>query len=148
MRVFADQTMPESWGPYSWDSGSHLVVNIFENFSLDPLHLWVRAELAGWDQQILSIELQHLIEVDLDFNIETIGWDMAEIEIMLDGVQKAEGQDTADDVPEVGETAVSRQGDLWVLGPHRILCGSALDPTAYDRLLQGRQVRLVLQHPP
>jgi len=42
MRVFADQTMPESWGPYSWDSGSHLVVNVFENFSLDPLHLWVR----------------------------------------------------------------------------------------------------------
>lgn len=132
---------------------SHVPAARIEGLTADQLRAYRLAdnrlaELAGWDQQILAIELQHLMEVDLDFNIETIGWNMPEIEIMLDGMQKDEGKDTADDIPEMGKTAVSRQGDLWLLGPHRILCGSALDPKAYDRILRGKQARLVLQDPP
>lgn len=106
------------------------------------------AELAGWDAEIVAIELQHLMDVELDFNIEAIGWDMPEIDIMLDGLQKDEGQDAADDVPALQSVAVSRPGDLWLLGRHRVLCGSALDPLAYDRLMQGNSAVMVSQDPP
>ena len=81
------------------------------------------AENAGWDAELLAIELQGLF--DLDFDIELTGFSLAEIDVLLDGAD-LEGQGQAETVPAVAtEPPVTRVGDLWQLGRHRLLCGDA-----------------------
>ncbi len=84
------------------------------------------AELAGWDPEILAIELQALI--DLDFDVELIGFGTGEIDIILSDADDARRENTGpeDDAPEpTSGPATSQLGDLWVLGNHRLLCGDA-----------------------
>jgi len=107
------------------------------------------AEKAGWDREILTIELQALI--DLDFEVELTGFETSDIDILLDDAAEASGGATAaeDDVPALpsGE-AVSRSGDVWILGQHRLLCGDALDGGAYATLMAGERVDMVFTDPP
>jgi hypothetical protein len=106
------------------------------------------AEKAGWDREILAIELQGLIE--LDFDVEITGFSTADIDITLDDAAEAAGKPPGleDEVPEVPTTAVSRTDDLWVLGSHRVLCGSALDAGSYDLLLGQDPAGMVFTDPP
>ena len=109
------------------------------------------AELSGWADDILAIELKFLSEIDFEA-VEAIGFSMPEIDIRLDGKAKrdsGEEDDAAEEIPPLASEAISRLGDLWVLGgKHRLLCGSALEAENYDRLLEGHQADLVLQDPP
>jgi DNA modification methylase len=107
------------------------------------------AEKAGWDKELLAIELQGLIELDVD--IELTGFEMAEIDLVLEEAREATGapsepEDTAPE-PSPGP-AVSQTGDLWLLGKHRLLCGDAREKTAYDRLLEGAKAEFVFTDPP
>jgi DNA modification methylase len=107
------------------------------------------AEKAGWDREILAIELQGLI--DLDFEVELTGFEMGEIDIILDGAEEAkvEAAGPEDEVPEPLEgPSVSQPGDLWLLGKHRILCGDARDHSAYERLLDGEKAEFIFTDPP
>ena len=78
------------------------------------------AELAGWDDELLSIELQSLTEIDLDFDIEVIGFSNAEIDSFI--LDTRETDDDADALPEIvdGTSPISARGDLWQLGTHRL----------------------------
>ena len=109
------------------------------------------AECAGWDRELLALELQGLAEIDLDFDLEVTGFETAEIDLLI-GPEAAESQDPdpADAAPPLDPEAptVSRPGDLWEIGPHRLLCGNALDAAAYDRLLGARKARMVFIDPP
>src|SRR5271154_4726385 len=92
------------------------------------------AELAGWDREILAIELQALI--DLDFEVELTGFEMGEIDVILDDVDEAKSDATGpdDEVPDpFPGTATCQSGDLWLLGKHRLLCGDALEVAGYER---------------
>jgi DNA modification methylase len=107
------------------------------------------AEKAGWDRDLLAIELQGLIELDVD--IELTGFEMAEIDVILEEAREASGdpsgpEDTAPQ-PSAGP-AVSQTGDLWLLGRHRLLCGDAREQAAYDRLLEGAKAQFVFTDPP
>ena len=107
------------------------------------------AEKAGWDRELLAIELQGLIELDVD--IELTGFEMAEIDLILEEAREASGEPSApeDTVPEPSPgPAVSQTGDLWLLGSHRLLCGDARDKAAYDRLLDGAKAEFVFTDPP
>jgi predicted phage terminase large subunit-like protein len=109
------------------------------------------AELAGWDMDMLGLELGYLDSIDLDFSIETIGWTHAEIDIIIDPPKgdSEGGRDPADEViPEPSTSPVSRAGDLWLLGDHRLLVGSALDPDSFATLMDGRQAQMVCQDGP
>jgi DNA modification methylase len=107
------------------------------------------AEKAGWDRETLAIELQAL--ADLDFEIELTGFVTSEIDIILDEARDS-GSATSgpeDAIPPYAhQYAVSRPGDLWILGSHRLLCGDARDPLAYDRVLQGARAEFVFTDPP
>jgi hypothetical protein len=103
---------------------------------------------AGWDREILAIELQHLSGLDLEFDIEITGFETAEIDLLADGPGKQPSDDPADWQPTVGTQAVSRLGDLWQLGDHKLLCGDARDPEAYTTLLDEERVRLMFADPP
>jgi ParB/Sulfiredoxin domain len=94
------------------------------------------AEKAGWDKQLLSIELQYLIDLDVD--IELTGFEMPEIDIILEDAREAAGASSGseDAVPQHSSApAVSRTGDLWLLGNHRLLCADARDEAS----ARGRQ---------
>jgi DNA modification methylase len=106
------------------------------------------AEKAGWDREILAIELQGLIE--LDFDVEITGFSTADIDITLDDAAEAAGKPPGpeDKLPEVPTAAVSRTGDLWTLGSHRLLCGSSLDVGAYNLLLADDRAEMVFTDPP
>ncbi len=107
------------------------------------------AELSGWDRDILEIELQHLSSVELDFNIETIGWEHAELDLLLDPEKEEETGDPADeDVPAPEPTAVTRLGDLWLLDQHRLLCGSSLEAESFATLMDGQLAAMVFQDAP
>jgi ParB-like chromosome segregation protein Spo0J len=96
------------------------------------------AEKAGWDKELLAIELQGLIELDVD--IELTGFEMAEIDLILEEAREATGAASGpeDTAPEPARgPAVSQIGDLWLLGSHRLLCGDARDQAAYAHLMEG-----------
>lgn len=104
---------------------------------------------AGWDQELLALELQELI--DLDFELELTGFSLAEIDFVLDAATDAPvaaSEDIADRIPEHRKVAVSRAGDLWLMGDHRLLCGDARDPRCHDVLMEGQQAGIVFTDPP
>ena len=86
------------------------------------------AEKARWDRGILAIELQYLI--DLDFEVELTGFELGEIGIILDETVDAPQDSTrpADEVAEpLPRPTIARCGDVWLLGPHRLICGDDCD---------------------
>jgi 16S rRNA G966 N2-methylase RsmD len=107
------------------------------------------AEKAGWDREILAIELQAL--VDMDIEIELTGFEMAEVDLILDEATEIKQTPLLpeDNVPELSaEPPVARRGDLWLLGAHRLYCGDARDERAYDTLMKGTKADFVFTDPP
>ena len=106
------------------------------------------AELAGWDRELLALELGELAALDLDFDIGITGFDTAAVDLLLDE-KKPSKPKKEDEVPEPLEgPPVTQPGDLWCLGPHRLYCGDARDGAAYQRLLDGKRVQMVFTDPP
>lgn len=97
---------------------------------------------AEWDPLELGVEL---IELDaLDFDLTITGLEVAELDsLMLMSTEPAE-----EDVPEAPDCPVTKPGDLWRLGAHRLYCGNALDEEAYASVLDGKTVQLVFTDPP
>ena len=105
------------------------------------------AENAGWDDAMLRIELQSLQEDG--FNLDITGFDAdALAELMAGEETTVDGNTDEDAVPEVSETPISRPGDIWVLGEHRLLCGDSTVAESYDRLMQGEPADMVFTDPP
>ncbi len=108
------------------------------------------AEKAGWDRQMLAIELQAII--DLDISIELTGFEIAEVDLILEGEAEARAPDRNidDDIPAISMSgaAITRPGDLWLLGQHRLFCGDATADASYSRLLDGAKAALIFTDPP
>ena len=101
------------------------------------------AALSKWDDALLKSELEILIQQD--FDIEVTGFSTAEIDIMFEDVSDSIASNPDDLQPEdVTELVVSRVGDLWVLGDHRMLCGNALEATCYETLMQVELAQMVI----
>ena len=94
------------------------------------------AELSQWDDALLKIELAAIIEFD-ETPIEILGWETGEIDLILSADDPASVEDPADVVPELTGEAVTKPGDLWYLGKHRLLCASSLEPANWARLMEG-----------
>lgn len=105
------------------------------------------AENAGWDDAMLRIEIAAL--EDDDFDLSLTGFDADVLaELMAGDEPDAEGETDDDAVPEVSETPVSRPGDVWLLGGHRLLCGDSTLADSYEQLLGGEPVDMVFTDPP
>ena len=105
------------------------------------------AENAGWDDAMLRIEITAL--QDDDFDVSLTGFDAdALAELMAGGEPDGEGETDDDAVPEVSETPISRPGDVWLLGGHRLLCGDSTVAESYRQLLKGEPVDMVFTDPP
>ena len=103
---------------------------------------------AGWDQELLAVELQALI--DLEFDLTVTGFSLAEIDLTLDRAREASSgaPDGADLIPPMPQKPATRAGDLWVLGRHRLLCGDARSLTDVECLVAGEEVDLIFTDPP
>ena len=105
------------------------------------------AENTGWDEAMLRIEIASL--QDDEFDLALTGFDAdALAELMAGDEPDAEGNTDDDAVPEVGETPISRPGDVWELGNHRLVCGDATDPKSYEALMADAQADMVFTDPP
>jgi hypothetical protein len=98
---------------------------------------------ASWDRGVLASELGELCKVlpEYDLNIEITGFDLAEINSLKSKLVAAE-QDQADESPEVINEPVSRTGDMWLLGGHRLICGDATDPAHGGKLRNPKRALL------
>jgi DNA modification methylase len=107
------------------------------------------AELAGWDFALLGDEIGLLLDEDLDFDIEVIGFDAPEIDASVLGSTPAAAAMEQEPVELPGdEPVVSMHGDLWVIGERRLLCGDALLPEGYVHLMAGARAQMIFTDPP
>lgn len=107
------------------------------------------AENAGWDEETLRIELDELQLLDLDFDLEITGFTTGEMEIILDGAA-AKDSAAAEEIPDIdgaGSFGIE-EGDLWLLGDHRLYCGSSLEHSSFERLMGDERARMVFSDPP
>lgn len=102
---------------------------------------------ASFDLDRLPPELKTISELDADFQLEDLGFDTAEIDRYFQCLDDSEF-DENDEFDATTGRAVSRAGDLWHLGPHRILCGDSLQAESYTRLMRGERARVVATDPP
>ena len=99
-------------------------------------------EETDWNEELLSVELGEL--KDLDFDLDLTGFSGFETDRLLTGL----GEETDEEVPPPPAEAVSRIGDLWILGAHRLLCGDATDAEAVTSLFAGATAKLMVTDPP
>ena len=113
---------------------------------------------AGWDDELLALELAELSAIG--YELALTGFEHLEIDALLADAAAPEGEpaaqddadadapDAADDVPAAPVVAVSREGDLWALGAHRLICGDATNPAVIAALMQGEAASLCFTSPP
>ncbi|MBS1877858.1 MAG: site-specific DNA-methyltransferase [Acidobacteria bacterium] len=106
------------------------------------------AENAGWDADMLRVELEALQEDG--FDLDVVGFSDEELEDLLAEPESepAPGLTDEDAVPETPETAVTAPGDLWILGEHRLLCGDATEMAAVEKVMAGGLADMVFCDPP
>ncbi len=130
-RELGMETVPVIEIPYLTEAQKRALILADNKLALD----------AGWDEELLVEELKAL--EGLDFDLELTGFDLDELHDLLEDEEVEETP-----APEPPEDPVSRLGDLWILGEHRLLCGDSGDPATVDRLLAGAPIHLVNSDPP
>ncbi len=106
------------------------------------------AENADWDMEALGDEFKSLFALDLDFDLTITGFEMPEIDFLIDGGESL-GDGHADHVPQVsGLFDITTLGDIWEVGRHRVMCGDARDHSCFEALLDGRKADVVFTDPP
>ena len=100
---------------------------------------------SGWDEELLKLELSELDA--LDFDLDLMGFSDDELDGLL-LTEDLEGQTDDDEVPEPEEHPVSQTGDLWILGDHRVLCGSATEQADVETLMAGQLADMIFTDPP
>jgi DNA modification methylase len=107
------------------------------------------AENAGWDKEILAIELEALANLDCgDFNVTITGFEIPEIDLILQEVKEADLPEEEVPQPELDDDAVTQPGDRWKLGEHAVICGNCLHQITYRELLRSRRASMVFTDPP
>ena len=107
-------------------------------------------ENAGWDRALLGLELQYLTELEIDFDVTLTGFELPEIDILIGDLSlAANDNDPADAVVEVASgPAISRPGDVWQIGNHRLICGDSTRLETYQQLLGDARAQVVFSDPP
>ena len=105
-------------------------------------------DCSTWDERLLAEQLKALSEAELDFDIEAIGFEMPEIDLRIQSLGDLDDEPDIADLGVGDAPVVSRLGDVWQLGVHRIVCGDALDAATYVTLLETRRVAMVFSDPP
>lgn len=100
---------------------------------------------AGWDDEMLKVEFQEL--QDAGYELELTGFNAEELANFLEDPPAA-GLADEDHVPELGKEPISKLGDIWQLGKHRVMCGDSTSIDAVEKLMDGQQADMVFTDPP
>ncbi|MDD5597437.1 MAG: DNA modification methylase [Victivallaceae bacterium] len=104
-------------------------------------------EIAEWDYDLLPLELADLQQADFDLSL--LGFDADELDKLLNGADAVvEGMTDPDEVPEPPDEPVSKHGEIYQLGNHRLMCGDSTDNANVEALMHGKKANLLLQDPP
>lgn len=103
------------------------------------------AENAAWDRQLLALEFEYLSTLNLDFDLCITGFELPEIDILLNEAKAANqpAPKAFDEVPELPAAAVTRLGDVWIIGQHRLICGDSTKPESFERLMGQQRAQMV-----
>ena len=101
---------------------------------------------AGWDDQMLTLELQELDGEDFDLSL--LGFEADELNTMLNPIKETEGLTDEDAVPDVPEEPKTKPGDIYQLGRHRLMCGDSTSIDAVEKLMDGHKADFILTDPP
>ena len=123
---------------------SHLTPDQVRAFAIADNRL---TEISEWDDRLLAEQLKALSEVDLGFDLDVIGFELPEIDLRIQGLSSDAKEEFSEAQISEGPI-VSQLGDLWLLGPHRILCGNALEAESYSALMAGATAAMVFSDPP
>lgn len=104
------------------------------------------ANWAEWDDDLLRLELEEL--KGMDFDLALTGFELGELDAVLNMGGGTVGLTDPDEVPEVQETPVTKEGDIWQLGKHRLMCGDSTDAGSVCLLMQNEKADMVLSDPP
>ena len=106
------------------------------------------AELGTWSVENLQLEFQELEKLDLDFSLGITGFDMGDIDLILEG-KEAKADPKANNIPFIPDNeVVTREGDIWILGEHRIICGNSLQKETLSQLMEDKKADMVFTDPP
>ena len=105
---------------------------------------------AGWDEELLALELKELVQIDTSFELSITGFSIAETDGLIEGLVVEDTPAPREELlptPRTGQPA-TRRGDVWILGNHRLTCGDALSPEVVSKLMAGETAELVFTDPP
>lgn len=127
----------------------------FEHLSCEEIRAYIiadnrLAELADWDKELLALELQFLSTEDLNFDVTLTGFELPEIDNLICGLTPDDEAEEEDQIiqPDYNAPPVTRSGDLWRIGNHRLICADATDPETFARLMGDERARMVITDPP
>lgn len=131
---------------------THVPVLRLEGMSEEDRRAYIIADnqlaaLAGWDEGLLALELEGILALSPDFDLTITGFETADIEAFLNGL---ENDPAEEDVVEVDERlpVVATVGDVWILGQHRLICGDSTDAEVFRRLMDGEKAQMVFTDAP
>jgi hypothetical protein len=145
-RILAAQQL--GWSEVATIRIAHLNETQLRAFTIADNRL---SETSIWDERVLAEQLKELSALDLNFNLEAIGFTMGEIDLRIEGLSTPpeNAADPGDALPAVpSKPLATRLGDIWLLGRHRVGCGSALEDSAYAALMQDELATMIFADPP
>jgi len=126
---------------------AHLSEFQLRAFKIADNHL---SENSSWDRQLLAEQLQSLKALNLSFSIESTGFELPQIELLIanskSSVRKRFNRKSAKISDSEPVIAVTRPGDLWVVGRHRLLCGTAFEEKTYSTVMNGQHASVAFTH--
>ena len=124
-----------------------VVLHIEDEHQVKALNVALNKITGAWNEQLLADLLVDLQSAD--FNTDLTGFEPAEIDQLFSKVHnKKITEDDFDVDAQLQKPTITKAGDLWLLGPHRIFCGDSLLPESYEKLMDGKRANLVLTDPP
>ncbi|MGA3209547.1 MAG: DNA methyltransferase [Syntrophales bacterium] len=106
------------------------------------------SEMSSWDDHLLKVHLKELSAVELDFDLEAIGFTVGEIDLRIEGGEVDDDSSDDEFLQNQEGPAITQSGDLWLLGPHRLLCANSQEAQSFDRLMNGQSAGMVITDPP
>ena len=104
------------------------------------------ANWAEWNEEFLRLELLDLKE--MDFDLDLTGFDMSEVDRLLQANREIYDDDFEENQTDENESTITKQGDLWILGKHRLLCANPADQNAMNRLMNGKTAEMIFTDAP
>ena len=132
---------------------AHLPCLAITHLSAEELRLYALAdnrlaELSGWDVELLALEFEDLSDIAGNLELDVTGFELPAIDLMLQ--ERSREPDPEDVLVDESQEydVISKSGDLWLLGDHKIICGDALVPETYQELLGNEKAQMVICDPP